>query len=209
MSSKQLIFDVETLGTESNSVCLQASFLVYDIAADYDISIADLRPRVKTFKLSVEDQVAHKRAVDNGTLDFWKNEIAKVPELKYILKRDHENDLTMLQFYDELYAWLIEQEYDRKKDWAWQRGTLDIAILDSMWKDLNISRKDFPIFWWKIRDLRTAIDLFGDTDMNGYIKGIKENGGKYIDGFKKHNSVDDILLEVLQLRMIGLYHKVE
>jgi hypothetical protein len=209
MSNKQLIFDVETLGTESNSVCLCASFLVYDILEDYDVSLEQLRARVKTFKLSVEDQRSFGRKIDSGTLDFWKNEIAKVPELKAVLKRDPENDLTMLQFYDELYAWLIDQGYNRKEDWIWQRGTLDIMILDSIWKDLEINRKDFPLFWWKVRDLRTAVDLLGETNMNGYIKNIKENAYKYITNFKKHDPVDDIILEVLQLRMIGLYQKVE
>lgn len=208
MSNKQLIFDIETLGTESTSVCLCASFLVYDLVEDYSTSLEDLRSRVKTFKLSVEDQRSFGRVVDPSTLDFWKLQVAKHPELATMLKRN-PSDISMLEFYDELYAWLLEQGYDRKKDWAWQRGTLDIMVLDSIWKNLRILQKDFPIFWWKIRDLRTAVDLFGDTELNGYIKGIKENADKYIKDFKKHDSVDDILLEVLQLRMIGLYQKAE
>jgi hypothetical protein len=207
MSNKQLIFDIETLGTESTAVCLRASFLVYDIVEDYDKSLEELRNRVKTFKLSVDDQVSSGRIIEKSTLDFWKNECSKVPELKSLLKRD-SNDLSMLQFYDELYAWLIDQGYDRKKDWIWQRGTLDIMVLDSIWKTLDIVQRDFPLFWWKVRELRTAIDLFGETDMNGYIKNIKEDANKYIANFKKHDPVDDILLEVLQLRMIGLYQKV-
>lgn len=201
---KQLLFDIETLGAESNSVMLCASFLVYDLIQDIHTPIQDLESRVKTFKLSVDDQIAVGRTKDPETVAWWKEQLQEAPHLRNLLARS-ENDLTITQFYSKLSAWLKDEGYNRKTDFAWQRGTIDIMIIDSLFNSAGYSTKDRPIMWWKIRDLRTAIDLLGDTDLNGYTRGIKDRLNEVIPGFTKHNPAHDILMEVVQLREIGLF----
>ena len=201
---KQLIMDIETLGNDSSCVILCASFLIYDMIEDQTTHISDLEKRVKTFKLSVDDQVAGGRTKSESTTQWWKEQLEIAPQLRSILARSPE-DLTMVQLYSKLSAWLKEQGYNKKTDFAWQRGTLDIMVIDSLFNTAGYSQKDFPIMWWKVRELRTAIDLLVDTELNGYIKGIKERAPELIPGFTKHDSAHDILLEVVQLREIGLF----
>jgi len=202
---KQLIFDIETLGTDSSSICLAASFLVYDLKKHSTDSLSSLRKEVKTFKISVADQKSRGRISDPDTLEWWKGQLSFAPELKKILAPT-ESDLTVEQFYTDLSSWLTEKGYSKDKDWAWQRGTLDVMVLDSMFKQIGIAQKQFPIYWWKIRDLRTAIDLTAFPDkLNGYTNDAWERAEKLIPEFSKHDPVSDILMEVMQLRDCGIF----
>ncbi len=203
---KQLIFDIETLGSDSNCICLLASFLVYDLKEDSHQPLNALKRRVKTFKLSIEDQKAYGRTSDPDTVKWWKEQLQFAPHLKATLAPS-EADLTVEQFYEQLSAWLKQQGYDKDKDWAWQRGTLDIMVLDSMFKQTGLGQKEFPIYWWKIRDLRTAIDLTAFPDkLNGYTNDAWEKASLKIEGFTKHDPVSDILMEVMQLRDCGIFN---
>jgi hypothetical protein len=204
---KQLIFDIETLGSDSNCICLLASFLVYDLKGDGRYNLNELKHRVKTFKLSVEDQKAYGRTTDPETMKWWKEQLAYTPSLKSILAPS-KSDLTTEQFYEQLSAYLVAEGYDKEKDWAWQRGTLDIMVLDSMFKQTGLSQKEYPIYWWKIRDLRTAIDLTAFPEkMNGYTNDAWDKAPTVINGFAKHDPVSDILMEVMQLRDCQIFEE--
>lgn len=206
---KQLIFDIETLGNDSTCVCLMASFLVYDLKEDSHTPLNSLRHRVKTFKLSVQDQVNHGRTINKGTVDWWSEQVREAPQLKAVLSPSPE-DLTMKQFYEHLTEWLRIQGYNKYKEWAWQRGTLDIMVLDAIFRDVGIHMNDFPINWQKIRDLRTAIDLTAFPDkLNGYTNDAFEKAPIKIEGFAKHDPVCDILMEVMQLRDCGIFYEDE
>lgn len=205
---KQLIMDIETLGSDSKCVILCASFLVYDLIEDQTTHISDLEKRVVTFKLSVDEQIAAGRTKMKSTIQWWKDQLEIAPHLRSILSRSPD-DLTMIQFYSKLTSWLKEQGYNKRKDFAWQRGTLDIMVIDSLFDTAGYAQKQYPINWWKVRELRTAIDLLGDTELNGYVTGIINRAPTLIPGFTKHNSAHDILLEVVQLREIGLFKYAE
>lgn len=202
---KQLIFDIETLGNDSHCIMLMASFLVYDLKADTPLNLNELRPRVKTFKLSIDDQQKHGRTTKADTLQWWKEQLAYAPQLKFVLAPS-KDDITMQQFYDQLCEYLTKEGYDRKKDWAWQRGTLDIMVLDSIFHQIGVPQSEYPIVYNKIRDLRTAIDLTAFPDkMNGYTNDAYEKAPTMIEGFAKHDPVSDILMEVMQLRQCGIF----
>jgi hypothetical protein len=110
---KQLIFDIETLGADSNSICLLASFLVYDLKEDAHTPLNSLRYRVKTFKLSIEEQSSvYQRKSDPETVKWWKEQLAYAPQLKSILSPTPE-DLTVEQFYEQLSAWLVKEGYNK------------------------------------------------------------------------------------------------
>jgi hypothetical protein len=204
---KQQIFDIETLGSDSNCICLLASFLVYDLKEDSHTPLNSLRHRVKTFKLSIDEQSSvYQRTSDPDTVKWWKEQLAYAPQLKSILSPTPE-DLTVEQFYEQLSAWLVKQGYNKDTDWAWQRGTLDIMVLDSMFKQTGLDQKQFPIHWWKIRDLRTAIDLTAFPEkLNGYTNDAFDKAPKVIEGFAKHDPVCDVLMEVMQLRDCGIFN---
>lgn len=206
---KQLIFDIETLGADSTSVCLMASFLVYDLKEDSHTPLNSLRQRIKTFKLSVEDQKKHGRTINKDTMAWWKEQLQESPQLKSILAPS-EQDLTMKQFFEQLTEWLRIQGYNKYNDWAWQRGTLDIMVIDGIFRDAGYHLNDFPIHWRKIRDIRTAIDLTAFPDkMNGYTNDAWEKAPLKIEGFAKHDPASDILMEVMQLRDCGIFFEDE
>lgn len=198
---KQLIFDIETIGTESTAVCLEASFLVYDLKRDAHKSLDSLNP--VTFKLSVKDQIDAGRTVCPETKIWWKEQIKLEPSLAKIVMPS-PNDLTMMEFFNALRNYLREEGY-AKNDWAWQRGTLDIMVIDSIFKQLDVDRNAFPIKWWDIRDLRTAIDLYGEGASRGYTPDYKTKILKELPNFVKHDARYDILLEVFMLREVGLF----
>ena len=201
---KQLIFDIETLDKNSECIILCASFLIYDLIEDSNTNLKDLEPKIKTFKLCVESQQKMGRTTSKETIDWWKTQLKESPHLKSILLKS-ENDLTPVDFYSQLNSWLKSEGYNKRNHFAWQRGTLDIMAIDSLFNMCNYKDKDYPILWWKVRELRTAIDLLGDTQLNGYVKNVKEKILVELPNFTKHNPIHDILLEVFQLREIGLF----
>ena len=206
---KQLIFDIETLGNDSNAVLLMASFLVYDLKADTPYQLNELRSRVKTFKLSVEEQKKSGRVITPETMQWWKEQIAYEPSLKSVLAPS-ENDLTMKEFYDQLCEYLEKEGYNKKKDWAWQRGSLDIMVLNSIFYQLKTPSNAYPIEWRNIRDLRTAIDLTAFPEkMNGYTNDAYEKAPRVIKGFAKHDPASDILMEVMMLRDCQIFEDDE
>ena len=201
---KQLFFDIETLGQKSDSVCFLASFLVYDIVADKELSLEELEPKVKTFKLSIAEQYEAGRKSTKSTMDWWKGQLKIAPHLGKMLEKSPD-DLTMKDFFKELEAWLKKEGYNKKKDFAWQRGTIDIMIIDDMARMSGLHEQNHPILWYKVREIRTALDLLGDTNLDGYIVGFKDNIKSILPGFTKHNPAHDILLEVWQMRKAEVF----
>jgi hypothetical protein len=77
-----------------------------------------------------------------------------------------------------------------------------------MFKQTGLSQKEYPIYWWKIRDLRTAIDLTAFPEkMNGYTNDAWDKAPTVINGFAKHDPVSDILMEVMQLRDCQIFEE--
>jgi hypothetical protein len=203
---KQLIFDIETMGTESQSVMLCASFLVYDLLEDATTPVAELEDRIRTFKLNVAEQIQDGGVIEPSTVEWWGEQLVESPHLNELL-HPQEYDLTMEEFAEQLEEWLKAEGYDKRNDWAWQRGTLDITVVDSIMKRTGRYDYDRPIFWWKIREIRTLIDILGAgrTRLNGYVDGIRERVEEFIPHFTKHNPAHDILMEVVQMREVGYF----
>ncbi len=63
-------------------------------------------------------------------------------------------------------------------------------VLDSMFKQTGLDQKQFPIHWWKIRDLRTAIDLTAFPEkLNGYTNAMQQ---AFSDGLNYDKSTPEI-----------------
>jgi hypothetical protein len=183
-----LIFDVETLGVESNSVILSCALIHFDPEAKP--SYQDLLDNAIFIKLNARDQIERlKRTVDTGTLEWWKNQhdyarnISLDPKASDVLA---EVALTQLHNYMNKIPKATEQT-------MWARGSLDQMAIDSLAKKLDMQ----PITGYNMwRDVRTAVDLLYGTT-NGYVGVDHPTFERH--NVIKHHPVHDCALDAMQL----------
>lgn len=201
-NTTQLIFDCESLGTNDDSVVLDCAVIAYDVVADAGRPLAEFLPRARRFKLSVKDQMAAGRVTDQDTIEWWK----KQDRAAQIAVAPRPDDLTMNEFYRQFMDYVREVGFNTTQGTVWQRGTIDCGWLDSIWKQLGIDQFKRPFMWWKVRDIRTAVDLSGaSSKLNGYADEFWPILTSEWPTFQKHNSVHDTVSEILSLRLAGVY----
>ena len=198
------LVDLETLGTQGDAVVLDVAVIVYDLEKDKDVPIPDLLDaKSATFKLNVSEQVEkYGRLIDSGTVDWWMNQSLDAQQ-KVLPSAD---DLSLDAMRQKLVAFLDDMGYNPDKGFVWQRGNLDVVWLDSIWRNLELDGKDYPLKWYKARDIRTAVDLAGiSSKLNGYADNVWSLVKKEIPGFTKHNSLHDLGMDVLNLRLARVF----
>lgn len=153
------MFDVETLGVESNSVVLSAALVHFDI--DSRPTYQDLLDNACFVKIKAKDQIERlKRVVDLGTLEWWQNQHEYVRSVSFDPSSTDliaEDAITALHNYMNKFP-------NANKQTMWARGSLDQLVIDSLAKKLDMQPITDYNMW---RDVRTAVDLLtGST--NGY-----------------------------------------
>lgn len=187
------IFDVETLGVESNSVVLSAALIHFDPLEkpDYQKLLDD----AIYVKFNAKEQIQqHKRIVDSNTLDWWKKQHEYIRSLALDPKPD---DLSAVEGIDYLQKY-VRKFPDWKKQTMWARGSLDQLVIDSLTYKLDLEPITSYNMW---RDVRTAVDImYGST--NGYceVEHPTFNRAAVI----KHHPVHDCALDAMML----MYGKV-
>jgi hypothetical protein len=187
------LFDVETLGVESNSVILSMA-CVYFKSGDTP-SHQELKDSAFFCKFDVSDQVNRfGRKIDRDTIGWWKKQCKNAQIKSFIPNKDW--DVPFEAGHAAMKLWV-----DSKNDpncWVWARGGLDDVVLSSM-ERASGCENIFAFHRW--RDVRTAVDfLYGTT--SGYVK--TEVPG-WVDDFDpalhitKHNPVDDCVFDAMQL----------
>jgi hypothetical protein len=182
------IFDVETLGVESNAVVLSAALIHFDV--EKRPTYQDLLDGACFVKLKAKDQVERlKRTVDIGTLEWWKNqhEYARSVSLDpNSIDVSPEDAITILHNYMNKFP-------NAQSQTMWARGSLDQMVIDSLAKKLEMQ----PITGYnRWRDVRTAVDILAGTS-NGYC----EVDHPLFDraAVIKHHPVHDCALDAMQL----------
>ena len=187
------IFDVETLGKESNSVILSMAAIYFN--PDDTPSHTQLRESAFFCKFDVNDQIKRlDRKVGKTTIDWWAKQCENVRVKSF--KPNSEYDVPFEQGYEAMRQWANTK--NDSKCWVWARGNLDQLVLDSMEEQLKLE-PIWPFSRW--RDIRTAIDfLYGTT--TGYIE---VDTPAWVEAFDsklhitKHNPVDDCVFDAMQL----------
>ena len=183
------VFDLESLGVESNSVILSMACIHFK--PEYKQTPEQLRAEAFFCKFDVSDQVKRlDRKIDKDTVNWWKKQCDNVkkvsftPNLKY--------DVPFEAGHAAMKEWV---EHKNDPDcWVWARGGLDDVMLASMERACGVENI-FSFNRW--RDVRTAIDFLYHKK-NGYCE-------VYYPGFDrnlhitKHNPIDDCVLDVMQL----------
>jgi hypothetical protein len=191
------IFDVETLGKESNSVMLSMACIYFD--PDKQPTPDELRKGAFFAKFNVEDQIKRlNRKVGKTTMQWWAKQCDNVRTVSF---KPNPHDVRFEDGYEAMREWAKTKNDD--KCWVWARGNLDQLVLDSFEEQLEL-KPIFPFNRW--RDVRTAIDILYKTS-KGYVK-VDYPGFDPALHITKHNPIDDCVLDAMML-MYGENVEVE
>ena len=187
------VFDVETLGKESNSVILSMAAIYFD--PDKGPSYKEMYDDAFFVKFDVVDQMKRlDRKVGKTTMQWWAKQCDNV-KLKSF-KPNPSIDVKFEDGYEAMRQWAASKNDD--KCYVWARGNLDQLVLDSFEEQLEL-KPIWPFSRW--RDVRTAIDfLYGVT--NGYVT---VEVPPWVESFDpalhvtKHNPIDDCCFDAMQL----------
>ena len=188
------LFDVETLGKKSDSVILSMAAVYFN--PDDKPSPQQMRENAFFAKFDVRDQRYRlKRSMGQSTMDWWKKQCDNVKIASFI---PHPIDCTFENGYQRMREW-AESKND-PKGWVWARGNLDQLVLDDIEEQCGLE----PIWFFnRWRDVRTAVDIFYETD-TGYVE-VDYPGFDSKLNIYKHNPIDDCILDAMML-MYGVKH---
>jgi hypothetical protein len=183
------IFDVETLGKESNSVMLSMAAIYFD--PETKPSYEDLYNSAFFVKFDVEDQVKRlDRKIGKTTMQWWAKQCDIVKAKS--LKPNKAADVKFEDGYEAMRTWAESKKDDQC--YVWARGNLDQLVLDSFEEQLEI-KPIWPFGRW--RDVRTAIDILYNAT-NGYCP-VNYKGFSADAKVIKHNPVDDCAYDAMML----------
>jgi len=182
------IFDVETLGVESNAVILSAALIHFD--PEKRPTYQDLLDNACFVKLKAKDQGYRlDRTIDSGTLEWWATQHDYVKKVSFEPNSTDliaEDAITILHNY-------MNKIPNSEKQTMWARGSLDQMVIDSLAKKLDMQPITGYAMW---RDVRTAVDiLYGTT--NGYVEVVHPLFDR--TAVIKHHPVHDCALDAMQL----------
>lgn len=182
------VFDVETLGKESNAVILSMACVHFDPLKKP--SHEDLRANAFFAKFDVVDQRKRlKRSMTPSTMEWWKKQCDNVRNKSF---RPSEEDVTFEVGYERMREWA--SQFNEPRSYVWARGNLDQLTLDSVEEQLGLN-PIFPFSRW--RDVRTAIDIWYETD-RGYVD-VDYPGFNSKLHITKHNPIDDCIFDAMMM----------
>lgn len=188
-----LVFDTETISTEPNATILALACVPFTFE-NYS-NFPTLLEKGIMVKFNVEEQVKlYKRSIEKSTIDFWKEQ---EKEVRDSMVKPSKNDFSVVEGLEKINNFIENIDgFSKRNSYAWSRGTdFDFPIIRSLY---SASGVPIPYNHWKVRDVRTAIDIMSGTDDGQYeIKSCS-------DGFKKHNPLHDAAMDAA--RLIELYH---
>ena len=182
------MFDVETLGTESNSVLLSLACIYFDPKTKP--TYQQLRESAFFVKFDVRDQVeTYNRKIYSDAVKWWEkqSDIAKRESLL-----PSAVDRSMADGISLFHDWIKLMNDD--KCIVWTRGSLDDIILHSVERQLKV---DTLFAYNRFRDVRTAIDIFYNST-NGYCD-VNHPEFMYERDVYKHDPVDDCAFDIMML----------
>lgn len=182
------IFDVETLGVESNAVVLSAALIHFDPEQkpDYQTLLND----AIFVKIKSRDQVERlKRTVDLGTIEWWKEQHHYTRSVSF---DPNQIDVTAEEAIEQLHNYMNKFPNSRKQT-MWARGSLDQIVIDSLSKKVGLEPITDYNMW---RDVRTAVDILCGTT-NGYCEVDHPTFKRH--EVIKHHPVHDCALDAMML----------
>jgi hypothetical protein len=198
----QFMFDVETLGVESDAVVLSFACIPFTFDEDMSEGPDDLYQRLLNralfVKFDVRAQFDMGRKSDKGTMQFWSDQEPAARRKSFNpnpkIDRLAEDGLTELfhfvnsEMKGHSEATTIPNGYT-----FWQRGGLDQIMLDSF--TVHTGMKPFINFWCWL-DVRTMLTITKDTVVRGYAT-VPEFD--FRNKVIKHDPVHDCAYDILMM----------
>jgi hypothetical protein len=181
------IFDIESLGVESNAVVLSAALIHFD--PEQKPTYQDLLDNACFVKFKAKEQAKVGRTVTLSTLEWWKNQHEYVRSVSLDPSGDDvsaEDGLTILHNYMNKYP-------NARNQTMWARGSLDQLAIDSLATKLGMEPITGYAQW---RDVRTAVDILYGTS-NGYCNVEHPNFERA--QVIKHHPVHDCAYDAMML----------
>jgi hypothetical protein len=182
------IFDVESLGVESNAVVLSAALIHFD--PEKRPTYQDLLDDACFIKFKAKEQVQkYGRTVSQSTLEWWQNQHEYV---KQVSLDPSSTDVTAEEGLTILHNYMNKFPNARKQT-MWARGSLDQLVIDSLAVKIGAQEITDYAQW---RDVRTAVDI-----MYGSINGYCEVDHPLFlrHNVIKHHPVHDCALDAMML----------
>lgn len=180
------MFDIETLGIESNSVILSMACIYFDVTKQQDYQ--ELVNSAFFVKLDVKDQIERLgRTSTKSTLEWWGGMSSEVKAVSFTPK---STDVKAEDAIEQLREW-SKQFPNNDKCVVWARGNLDQMALGSLEVACN---KTAVFHFGRWRDVRTAVDLMTGSS-NGYAKVANFDDSKVI----KHNPIHDCAYDIMMM----------
>lgn len=189
-----IALDVETLDIRSSAVILSVAVVRFDLS-DAEEKFRGQSPNdvyreyldsALFVKFDVKEQFNVRRTVDDGTVDWWKQQGQLAREKSFIIDktRDVDTKTGIQQITDYCYT-------GDREPVMWQRGGMDQIV----WEDLSkqFGMKILP--FWNWMDVRTAINITKDTASKGYCS-IPDFDRQLV---VKHDPVHDVAYDVMML----------
>lgn len=184
--AKNIIFDIETLGTAQNTCILTLAAIPFDL--NTRDSFDELLDRGFYCKLDVKDQMKNGRTYDEKTLKWWKEQSLEARQMNLL---PTEQDLLPAEALTKLNNF-IEPLYDENTI-LWCRGLdFDKPKLEHIYSQYEI---EMFLRWWKWRDIRTFVDCLTGSIDGKYPFKTPEN-------FIAHNCLYDCVKDVMCMQEI-------
>jgi hypothetical protein len=187
------IFDVESLGVESNSVILSAA-IVYINPAEKN-TWESLYENTLFVKFNVKEQVKkYNRIVSKDTIDWWNKQCDLAKKQSFY---PSDKDLSAKEGIACIHNY-INSHCDPKTTLIWIRGSLDQLVMDSL---CTATGDESIMPYANYRDMRTYVDLVATESTRGYCAINPETYPGIWDRnvVVKHNPIHDIVLDALML----------
>lgn len=163
MGVTHLCFDIETLGKRENTVVLTIACVPFTFE-DY-VPYQSLVRDGFYVKFNAQEQIKkYHRSTCKDTIDWWKTQSK---EARKEALEPHPDDASMIDGLDAMAQYIKKCGYDWKKSYIWSRGTyFDFPKMESMYEQAEVK---IPFNTWRIRDVRTYIDILTGVDDGKYM----------------------------------------
>ena len=139
-----VMLDLETLSTRPDATILTFGACKFNPYGQEDITQGIY------FRISVDEQIALGRHVDDNTVEWWGRQAEDVREEAL----GDGDRISLEQFTQELNRFIVGA------DNIWAQGPVfDIVILENLYRQMGLP---CPWQFWQIRDSRTLLSTHGD-----------------------------------------------
>lgn len=198
MSADFIILDFETLGVTGwkNPVLSLGVYAgEWSEVEDTKESVVSMIGNGLEIFFNVKEQVSEfNREVSEETMDWWERQ---GEESKRIFKAPNKKSVRDLPRI--LSEYCRERGVDKETLVLIRAPHFDYVFLKSIYEDLGLKENDIPFSHWKVRDVRTIVDMHPQSDGKGYFQNfspyMKENYG-----LVKHNALHDIIIDIVLLK---------